>query len=380
MERMFSRRARVFAAFTMLAYPIGHSYAQVRSVTPLQLYELVTDSGFLQIESVIELNDGSLVGLDLGSGSVFRIDPSRRVVEPVGRRGSGPGEYANPVRTFAMPGDTTAVLDAGNSRLLLIRPDGTTGGFLSAIAGNSCGRELAQNRLFEAADLHGRFYSLGKLLGEQTTQARGGTDSIAILRWHSACEVQVVASIPERSARSLMILDPFPARVTWAVSRDGQVAVLQPEPYRVDMISPDGVRRPGMVIAYERIRVTDAVKQGWREEQRQPIAVSISSPGKPSVSTMLPPPFEEPSQWPRYLPPYVRDAAQFAPDGRLWIRRAIAYGDSTLYDVVDTAGTLVARFRLPPGSRIVGLGIESVYVVRRDADGWERLFRYPIPG
>jgi hypothetical protein len=71
------------------------------------------------------------------------------------------------------------------------------------------------------------------------------------------------------------------------------------------------------------------------------------------------------------------NAAQFAPDGRLWIRQYQLGDDEPVrYWVVDRRGEFVQRVQLPPRSTIVGLGRLYIYVMRRDADDIERLERH----
>jgi hypothetical protein len=50
------------------------------------------------------------------------------------------------------------------------------------------------------------------------------------------------------------------------------------------------------------------------------------------------------------------------------------------YNVYDRAGTLVRQLRLPPRTRLMGLGRGSVYLARNDSSGLQYLRRYRIAG
>lgn len=78
---------------------------------------------FSDIRSIRELSDGRLIVLDSRDQTIQEIDLVRRDAGAIGRRGQGPGEYQNAVALIPWPGDSTAVVDGGNGRLLLIGPD-----------------------------------------------------------------------------------------------------------------------------------------------------------------------------------------------------------------------------------------------------------------
>jgi len=84
--------------------------------------------------------------------------------------------------------------------------------------------------------------------------------------------------------------------------------------------------------------------------------------------------------FPAKVPPFQREALLAAPDGRLLVRRTVtASRPEGRYDIVDRAGRLMGHVVLPPDERIIGFGLRSVYVVWRDAEGFERLRRHPWP-
>ena len=66
-------------------------------------------------------------------------------------------------------------------------------------------------------------------------------------------------------------------------------------------------------------------------------------------------------------------------DGRLWVLRHARAGDPrTRYDVIDRQGAVAARVDVPNGGRVVGFGVRSIYVVRKDADDLQYLQGFPL--
>jgi hypothetical protein len=96
------------------------------------------------------------------------------------------------------------------------------------------------------------------------------------------------------------------------------------------------------------------------------------------LASTVAPQFREPSSWPEFLPPY-NGSAMFAPDGLLWIPRLTAAGRPPLYDIIDGRGALRERVELPPRTKLVGFGVNSLFLVRMDADDLQYLQRYALP-
>jgi hypothetical protein len=90
-----------------------------------------------------------------------------------------------------------------------------------------------------------------------------------------------------------------------------------------------------------------------------------------------PPPAEE--AWPDELPPFLTNAAVFAPDGMLWVRRTTAAGEPPTHDVIDPAGRVVQKVALAKRAKLLGFGKSSVYVLRVDEDDLQYVQRYALP-
>jgi hypothetical protein len=290
-----------------------------------------------------------------------------------------------------MVGDTTVVLDAGNSRLLIISPDGTPGE-IADLRYAPPGSSTPPTRLSPplASDRTGRLYSQAPPVAVSSDGTQSLVDSVAIQRWRVGIVPDTVGFVAidisrYRLAGSMVTsspMTPFTGISRWAVAPDGRVGVVYPEPYHVVFYSPQGRRTEGPVIPYAPLRVTDRHKQAYRDEAQRPRPAIVQRRGEASGTvTMTRWPFREPTDWPDRLPPYLAHAQiQFAPDGMLWVERTLPSPDQPpVFDVIGVGGHVVEQIAVPAGTRLVGFGRTTVYLVRRDDVDLEYLERYPLP-
>ena len=352
-------------------------------VRVLHAPEMLSKS-FDRISGVHELGDGRVVVVDADEQGVWIADFLADTAVRIGRGGSGPGEYRFPVRLLSLGGDSVGVDDGGNRRILVITASGKVGGILSTLGTRIAERALARGEAPRAGDGLGRLYALG--FSPFTPQALQPSDSAPIERWRVGSIVRdTVAYLPLPPMKE-RVLPPgegsraFATEPQWAVGNQGQIAILRVKPYSVDLVDSKGARVKGKPFRYEPIRVSDAQKLQWREEQSQPRSVLIMKPnGAPPAAGLRRTPIFEPVQWPVVLPPFLDNAAHFAPDGTLWIQRTTKAGDPPVYDLIDPRALVTERVRAPAHTRLVGFGQSSAYLVRTDEDGQEVLERYPNP-
>lgn len=353
---------------------------------------------FSRVSGLRELADGRVVVSDMREKLVQVIDLQRQTARTVSREGSGPGEYAMPTSLFAMPNDQTLLVDMLNRRFLMIKPDGTPGETISPPQLGGGGGPVTMGGLVNAraADAQGRLYfqDLGIRPGGPSP------DSVAILRWRPG-ETRVdtaawvrgpqtnVSSTPAGGAGggggmritvgSSVVWAPQDA---WGVAADGRVARARPEPYQVVWYSGARSARGGPAVPYTPMRVTEADKRAYREQQaaNPPTMIVMGGPGgggggarSVSPSSMPEPTFAETK------PPFTgQGAVLVSPEGEVWVQRTRPANDQTpVYDVFDGSGRLVRKVALARESRVAGFGRGSVYVVRTDEDGLEYLQRYP---
>jgi hypothetical protein len=348
---------------------------------------------FTSIGSIRELANGRVIVSDARDRIVQMLDFESGEATQVGREGQGPGEYSFPGGVYAAPRDSTLLYDPLNQRLLVIAPNGKPAG-QHALRREGAGPGPRLGGQPRGTDARGRLYSqgMGFSMGPNGPET---ADSVPIIRYDrgtSRSDTLAFIGVPKSNASvsggqgntRIMVgmANPFAPRDEWAVAPDGRVAVVTPEPYRVEWIAPNGARTAGPAIPAPRLAVTDADKKEIERQRAGGVTMVMTrtdGPGGGSAqaragrATDLPPI----TDWPEYKPPFVGNAATVAPNGELWVRRTRPAGDDApFYDVFNGQGHLVRHLRLPKGTRLVGFGTKSAYLVRTDADDLQYLQKY----
>ncbi|HSJ65502.1 MAG TPA: hypothetical protein VK922_16535 [Gemmatimonadaceae bacterium] len=351
---------------------------------------------FTSVGSVRELSNGRVIVSDARDRVVQMLDFASGEATQVGREGQGPGEYSFPGGVFMAPADTTLLYDPLNQRLLLIAPNGKPSG-QHALRREGSGPGPNISGQLRGADARGRLYlqATGISMGPSGPQT---SDSVPIVRYDRGTQasdtiaflMQAKSNTQVSGSQSNMRVmvgaaNPLAPRDEWAVAPDGRVAVVRPEPYRVEWIAPNGTRTVGPAIAVPKVKVTDADKKAIERQRASGTTMIMTrnadgpGGGSSQARTMgardLPPL----TDWPEYKPPFVGGAAVVAPNGELWVRRTLVAGDAPpLYDVFDARGQRVAHVQLPKGTRLAGFGKASVYLIRTDADDLQYLQKYAL--
>jgi hypothetical protein len=363
------------------------STTQAVPVTTLTTPSAELEEGFTALDAVRELGDGRVLTIERCEQTVKLIDFGAGTAVQVGRTGSGPGEYRNTSRLLALGGDTSAIHDPGNGRFLIILPDGKPGETFALPprpARVGSGPVAAVGFSPSLSDAQGRLYAREfGLIDAGPTLMRA--ESVAVERWdRRGARRDTIAfhRTPRPGPVQLGAPDvPFLTGIQWAVAPDGRVALVDPSDYHLEFIGPGRTRTVGRPIPFQPVRVTDALKQQWKEDRKSPCgqrSISMPGPGGRSVTVEMRA-GPEPTEWPDVLPPFLTGAALFAPDGLLWVKRTTAAGLPATYDVLDQKGTVIRRVMLPPRTRLLGFGRSGVYAVRIDQDDLQHLQRYSMP-
>lgn len=361
--------------------------ATVKAVVPAVDVEL--PEPFTEIAAVRELPDGRVLVLDPRERMVRLVDLATGGWVRVGRLGRGPGEYAAPVKLVGLGGDSAGIVDALTRRILVVRPDGSTGGVIALVPPPGVDHGEGPEGWLDAADDRGHFYSSGIKFRNVNGQV-AGFDSIPILRWAPGrpgtdtvawfrLQGTKVSGSKAGQAEVIRVATfPFAAHDLFAVAPDGAIAIAEPDPYRVRWIGANGERTDSPAIANTPVPLTEEHKEEWRE--RQAGDVTVMENGDTGERTVTPRrgPIQEPP-WPDVLPPYLFGALRVAPDGKAWVRRTGPARMTTMFDVINREGRVVIQVGLPADARLVGFGADgAVYAARRDANDLEYLQRYRV--
>ncbi len=373
----------IAAAAALVVWP-----GQVAAQRTLGAPTATLDREFSGINGLRELRDGRVVVLDAIERAMYSIDFTTKSVQTIGRLGDGPGEFQLPLRFLSIGGDTTLVYDMGRyGKLFVITPAGEAGGLVATQDSRFGSRIFIAN----AADAMGRLYE-NNYAGDSNAiirwdRARGRRDTLARISMMSVSPLLRPRPSGARDGRgdgeaSAGPPPPFSTVSQWAVSADGHLAIVTPEPYRVTLISPTGVRTQGPTIPITPVPVGNREKAEYRMERQIPVA-TISIQNGAQVTSYRKPEFTEPAAWPAHLPAFLnaplRSAVSFASDGTLWVQRATAAGAPARYDVFDARARLAYQVELPAGTKLVGFGAGTVYLARVDRDDLHYLQRYRLP-
>jgi hypothetical protein len=364
--------------------------AQGIPVTTLSKPDAEFPEGYANLRAMVELPNDRLMVLEFCERVVKLLDFGTGEETQVSRTGSGPGEYRSPVSLFMVAGDSAILYDAGNSRYLVIGPDAKPVRSFPRLPTQTetRGNAVIMTGAFNVAgsDRNGWLYAReGGIRPGANGMER--MDSVAVERWHfSSGRRDTVAFFRLLGKPGPMEMrptppTPFETGTQWAVAPDGRVALVHPQDYRVDFVSPAGVRTNGRPIGFTPIRVTDGHKADWLESRQPPCGTGpmtfTGADGKTiSARAMAPTP---PTEWPEVLPPFLSGEVAFGPDGMLWIKRTMAAGEPPTFDVIDPAGRVVQRVVLAPRSKLLGFGKSSLYVLRIDEDDLQYVQRYALP-
>jgi hypothetical protein len=372
----------------LLALPLTASAQQAPTIS------LVVDANlpveWTTVRGVRELKDGRVIVLDSRDQAVKLVDFKDGSATMIGRKGSGPGEYQLPLSLFALPGDSTVVFDmANNGAPMVITPSGKAGDPLPGMRGDGAAGFL---NLGSRIDERGRIYrrGYGTTIGrDPVVRLDRATARIDTVAWFDARIISPLLKLAgtggakakiSRAAKPI----PFASAREFAVTRQGTIVLLSPEPYRVSFIA-NGTQTDGPVIPFVKLKLGAADKAAWRAERMKPVAsMMFNRDGSTSASYQAPKPIDEPDEWPEVLPPYAlanvtTNRMRIAPNGTIWIERVVNAGTASLYDVLTPTGSLAYRVTLPKRTRIVDFGPSGIYAVSLDDDDIEHLQRLRFP-
>lgn len=357
-------------------------------------HEATFPESFGLIQTVRPLSDGRIVVADPLGQVLGLVDMDAGAMDPVGREGGGPGEWRQPDAVYPLPGDSTLLVDLGNTRLGVIAPDGRiveTYPMVLERGGGPMGLEIV---LPGGTDAGGSVYFLAR----GGMRPGGGLDSSLVKRWarDDGPTTRLAALRPPAMSTATsggrgnqeirMRPVPLAPQDDWTVAPDGSVAVVRAEPYRVEWIRPNGERAVGPAVDYRPVGVGTAEKERYLDEMESAgLSMSLSMDngarsmqlrrGGQGGSRQDRAAQIRDLQWPETLPA-VRGGALVAPDGRLWVRRFAAAGDPAAYDLFDREGRRVGSISLPPGRRVAGFQGDRVYAVYVDELGLNWLEEY----
>jgi hypothetical protein len=393
----YRRSLRAAAAIAVALSGASPALAQSVPVRDLPKPSREIEDPFSIVSGALEIKPGQVLAIDGTEMSLLHVDFAKGTRTAIGRQGSGPGEYRAPAGLLRVRGDTIWLLDAMLQRVTAFNPDLTPGTTFPMLLLDQSTMTVLTAPFF--SDRSGKLYSSAMKI--QAGVGGGGNDmqmtipdSVGVVRFdpRQAARTEVtkvrfpVSGKPEisRAGNAMKYTMAFPGLIAsdpWAVFPDGRIAIVRGATYTIEFITPDGKKSTAGRIAYEPIKVTSADQKAEMDEARR----LMQEQGK-VAQKMLPAGFSmdfellPPANWPANYPAVGALGLLAAPDGRLWVRRAIPFRvGREQWDVIDAGGKLVASWRLPAKTTIVAVGQGVVYSVRTDEDDLRYLQRVEIP-
>ncbi len=380
---------------------VALSFAIVAAAVPLVpagAQELVRDAAyedsFSYIAGLRELSDGRVMISDPLEKTLVILDMTSGTLQRIGREGGGPEEYRQPDAIYALRGDTTLLVDLGNSRFTVVHPDGSFGETKPLTRGQP-GSSSFTITLPQSVDRDGNIYfrSRGSM-----RNMRSLPDSGVVVRmdWQTGA-IDTVGTVKLAERRRQSSGGPDNQRVSisavplspsdgWSVGADGRTAFVRSSPYRVDWVEPDGRVTQGAPLDVPTIRVRRPEQEAWLNEPAAggiQIGISIdngvastsmsrgggSSSGRGAVGDY---------EWPDVMPPFRGERTRIDPNGNVWVERYVAAGDAPIIDVFGPDGNHMHSITLPEGRRVIGFGAGVVYLTHSDEFDLQYLERYRL--
>ncbi len=363
-----------------IAMPAG---AQVRNINLTGAPLKAIEEPFTQISGVRELPGNKAVVVDRGEQKIMMVNFATGGVTSIGRKGGGPGEFQFPMGIFAGPGTDSWVSDPVAAKVHVVTADGKIPNAIVPPAGeNNIGMTFPRG-----ADGAGRLYFQGMPRPDQG----GNMDSAQIVRWdRNAKRIDTLGKVAtgmtinmsgsSSNMRVMISNKPWTPSPAWVVLPDGRVAVVQPTPYRVDIIGNNKMVTQGPVQPYTPIKVTAAERDAFRKGQGSgggvAVTRSIGGAGGGTFTSASPAPARPPStpdsDFPATMPPFTGQggsSVMASPGGEIWVLRTRPASDKApSYDIFNSSGVLTGKATLKPNSAVVGFGAGVIYVARQDPE------------
>jgi hypothetical protein len=341
---------------------------------------------FSQIRGVRELSDGRLIVSDRLEQKVVVLTPRSGATETISRTGSGPVEYRLPTGVFPIPGDSSLLMDEGNSRVAIIGPDlkvkrtfvlnlPDIGYPLTARGRDESGRFI----LAIPAWLHSRGPQKDSVVLVRFDPRSNRVDTLAVLKGATPPPHPEYSPVP----RIPMVI--FSPQDVYGVSADGWVVVARSSDYHVEWLSPAGAWTKGARVPFDQITVTEPEKSAYAKRFMERSNIGGKSPEgmvpaggveqtRPEAISSL----VKATTWAEKKGPFTESAPIMAGDGTAWLERSGAMNSAIVYDVFNRKGERVRQVQLPRGRRLIAVGKASAYLITTDADGLEKLELYSI--
>lgn len=301
---------------------------------------------YRSIVDVRELRNGDVLVSDADARDVWRVP-----VEGERKSAITKGEIGMPGLLRKQVGDSTLVYDRQATKFTLLLPDGRVEAAPASVQPPPGPMRIGVSLDLYFADAIGQLYWL--------TPSREATSPI-MSRDVSGKErtIGTLKNAETRTVRegpiTFTMSVPFAPLDDWAVAEDGAIAIARGDPYRVERLT-GGRTISGAAREVERIAITEEDKaEHKRLRAKNTNSVNLGGAAMPTVPEAV---------FPATKAVFVRGAVRAAPDGSVWVHRAMpASANFTLVDVFGADAQYRETISLPRAARVVGFGTQVVYI------------------
>jgi len=332
------------------------------------------------VRGAVRLSDGRIVVANSGSGELRVFDGAGKYLNPIGRKGQGPGEFGSLGAVWSLPGDTLVALDNQTSRFSLFTPSGEFVRGTSAIVHSERGGVAASLRLFD-----------GRIVGTETIYEDGKETSGPVRRRSSA----IVLLRADGSGFDTLVTVPG-SEVYPGIVREGghEYPNLKSLEFgRQTVFTTDGVRiyvgsnEPVGIRVFEAdgrllriIRNATPAEPVTEEHRAQRARENLARLDRQNAPEQVKAEWRKNQEKPRYaevFPFYER--LLIATDGSLWVERARRSEDEgRRYIVYDSTGKAIAAVRCPDRVRPYEVGPTEILGLWRDPEEVNHVRAYKV--
>lgn len=311
---------------------------------------------FGTITDVAPAADGRIYGADADAGHVKVLTPDGRLIDTLGRKGEGPGEFQRLSQLTLGRGDSLYVLDAGRRRVSVFAPSGRLARGLSVDPEQGFPRRIMVPENRSGLVLQHATFAL-------SGEAERGTFVVRRLQPDGSVADTLVTKrrAPSHQAQredvKLLLPIPFMPSLHSALGPNNRVHVARGDSLAVVSYALDGEYRREVSIPFESVPVTDEdedrVLKDYSENQPMPRDKIPST--KPAFEDFL-----------------IDD------EGRYWFGRPTSHPDSTDWWAADPDENRVATTRLSDEIDLHAVQNGFVYGDTNTEAGAPALVRYRV--
>lgn len=318
----------------------------------VRLDEAFEPEPFTEVSGIARLDDGTVIVADRVEGGLVPVASDGQRGDPFGSEGQGPGEFMRITEIGWLEGDTFAVVDGQQRRVIVYTSDGgVVEQFDYPEEVRMSPRGVSSNGLVARAPL---------MESDEEQESR-----LPLIAWSwESNRIDTLTMVRHRPLHlwggrtgstpwTVQLPERYAPEDVWGVTREGDVVVVAADPYRVEIHS-SGERRVGPLLDHRPVPVTAEDRERVEEGLR----------GRPPWSWRdAKSPFRPERIW-------VNGEAE-----EVWVQTWEEREGEAWYDRLAFSGERLGRIVMGTEMRPVALHGTEIYLIEEDELGFQWLRR-----